>query len=92
MNYEQLALLCYDALHLVSLEHGWDLATADMLRTAMLNQDASTIPESVTSLDIYNALAPSMFASDNNHNCVESFEAVSLDALDEIIKAMKGGV
>ena len=90
MNYDELIPICYDALHLVSLEHGWDLATADLLRTAMLTQAEPPIPETVSSLDIFNALAPSMMASGSERDeCVASFQAVSLDYLSKYISESK---
>ena len=89
MNYDDLTTLCYDYLHLVSLEHGWDLAIADQLRTAMLAQPEPVIPPTVTSLDIFNALAPSMHAGNSDSNdCVASFRSISLDDLDRVIKAL----
>lgn len=91
MNHEELAIICFDALHLISLDQGWDLATADMLRTAMLARKVPMIPESVTTLDIYTALTPSIYAYDHNQTCIHSFEAVSLDDLDFVIKRMREG-
>lgn len=87
MNYDELVILCYNSLHLIDLNHGWDLATADLLRTAMLAQSELLIPEIVSSLDIYNALAPSMMTSGSDHDdCVASFQAVSLDYLSKYLK------
>ena len=86
MSDDELVVLCYGSLHLVDLNHGWDLATADLLRTAMLTQSEPFILEAVSSLDIYNALAPSMTSSGSDkEECMASFQAVSLDYLSKYL-------
>lgn len=56
----ELSLTCFLALqeNLIDVSPGWDMASADLLRTAMLRKPQPMIQPSVTAMEVYQALLP----------------------------------
>lgn len=86
MDNKELGAICFASIKLISIKHGWDMFTADILQSAMLREAKPKIPSTVTSLEIYEALVP-YFANraKEDDKCVSSFIGMSLEELSRSV-------